>query len=183
MTGDGVVARRYARALFEVAREHDSQALVEEQLKLLVETVSAHPEFRRIIRHPNIDAAAKTELVKQVFKGEMDETLLRTVNLLFERGRSAMLAELYHAFVQTANDALGRADAIVASPFPVSAEEVQEIADKFSKLCGKTIRVQTVMDPTLLGGIKVRIGDRLYDGSLSGKLERLKKGLTESKAI
>ena len=80
-------------------------------------------------------------------------------------------------FTKVANEALGQASAIVYSAFVLSDAQQAEIASHFSKVTGKTIRVSSVVEPKLLGGVQVRIGDRLYDGSLSGKLARLEQSL------
>jgi F-type H+-transporting ATPase subunit delta len=61
-----------------------------------------------------------------------------------------------------------------------NGEQSGQIASVFSKIVGKTVRVETILDPSLLGGLQVRIGDRLYDGSLSGKLQRMQKALNEA---
>ena len=76
-----------------------------------------------------------------------------------------------------AGAALGRADAHVTSSKPLTEDEKNNLADKFGKLLGKTVRVTSSVNPDLLGGVTVRIGDTLYDGSLKGKLDRLDKAL------
>jgi F-type H+-transporting ATPase subunit delta len=86
-------------------------------------------------------------------------------------------------FVFIANQALGQAQAIVTTPLALTEHEASEIAERFSKLSGKKIQITSIIDPSLLGGLTVRIGDRLYDGSLSGKLGRLEKSLQVSKAL
>ena len=82
-----------------------------------------------------------------------------------------------------ANEALGQANALVTTPLTLTAKESQEIAERFSIISGKKIQISSIVDPSLLGGLQVRIGDRLYDGSLSGKLARLEKSLEVSQAL
>jgi F-type H+-transporting ATPase subunit delta len=97
--------------------------------------------------------------------------------LLIERRRDGILSVLLIDYVKIASEALGQADAKVYTPIAITPEQEREIAAEFSKITGKTVRVETIIDRSLIGGIKVRIGDRLYDGSLSGKLDRLHKSL------
>jgi len=171
------VAKRYAKALFEVANEQGIAAQVEEQLKMVVDTLQGHEELRSVMNHPKIDASSKMDLLKSIFSGHVSELVLNTLQLLVQRRRGNIVTALYYDYVRIANDSLGRIDATVYSPFDLDGDQEQNIASTFSGLTGKTVRVQTVIDKSLLGGIKVRVGDRLYDASLSGKLDRLQQSL------
>ncbi|MCR8645092.1 F0F1 ATP synthase subunit delta [Paenibacillus sp. N1-5-1-14] len=174
---DIVVAKRYARALFEVAKDKGIIAQVQDELAAVVESFQQNKEFMQILSQPNIDVTKKTALLATVFEGKVSDVLLHTLQLLVTRGREGILNSMLVDYVKIANDALGRADATVYTPFAITAAQEQEIAAQFSKITGKTVHVQSVIKPDLLGGIQVRIGDRLYDGSLSGKLDRLQKSL------
>jgi F-type H+-transporting ATPase subunit delta len=175
-----VVAKRYARALFEVAQERNIVSKVEEELKTIVAVVEQNEDFRKLLQHPNVDAAVKIDIIKEAFAGNLSEPAFNTIQLLVERGRETVLEQLLDAFVAIANEALGQANAMVYTPFPLSESEATKIADQFGELIGKKIRLDHVIDKSLLGGFQVRIGDRLYDGSLSGKLARLEKTLKQS---
>lgn len=183
MSGEAIVAKRYAKALFEVALGQQQVAQVEEQLNLVSETLKSNPEFDKLLRHPNLDTSAKVGMLHNVFQGGVSESVLNTISLLIERGRASILTSLTDEYVKIANETLGQAKAIVTSPAPLSEREQAEIAARFSELTGKTIKLENVINPALLGGLQVRIGDRLYDGSLSGKLNRLSQSLSASQAL
>jgi F-type H+-transporting ATPase subunit delta len=180
---DIIVAKRYAKALFEVAKEKDIISKVEEELKSVVSAIRDHADLQKFLNHPNIGASAKTDLLKQIFEGKVSEPVWNTLRILIDRGREDILGTLVVDYVKIANEALGQASATVYSPIALSEAQISEIAAKFSKLTGKTIRVETVIEPKLLGGIQVRIGDRLYDGSLAGRLDRLSKSLNQAQAL
>jgi F-type H+-transporting ATPase subunit delta len=173
MSNETIVAKRYAKALFELAKEKNEVSQVEADLQAIVSSIQSNADLQKLLSHPNIDASKKTELLNTLFLGKVSDAVLNTVCLLVERRRENILVELLSDYVKIANEALGQAKAIVSSPIALSPEELQHIAASFSQLTGKKIQVQQVIDPSLLGGIQVRIGDRLYDGSLSGKLQRL----------
>lgn len=177
---DIVVAKRYAKALFELASERGIIAQVEEELGAVVAVVQNDADFKKLLQHPNVALSVKTDLLQKAFEGKVSDAVLNTLQMLVSRRREALLSTLYTDYVKIANEALGQASAIVYTPFALSEDKVKEIALHFGKVTGKTLRTQTVIDPTLLGGILVRIGDRVYDGSLSGKLERLQKSLTQA---
>lgn len=172
-----VVAKRYAKALFEVAQEKGIISQVEEELKSVVSAIKDHADLQKFLNHPNIGASVKTDLLKQIFEGKVSEPVWNTLRILIDKGREGILSTLVADYVKIANNALGQAHATVYSAFALSEAQVAEISAYFSKLINKTIRVESVVEPKLLGGIQVRIGDRLYDGSLAGRLDRLAKTL------
>ncbi|MZQ82337.1 F0F1 ATP synthase subunit delta [Paenibacillus sp. 5J-6] len=174
---DIVVAKRYARALFEVAKDKGIISQVEEELKSVASAIRDNADLQKFLNHPNIGDTVKTDLLKQIFEGKVSEPVWNTLLVLIDKRRQAILSALVGDYVKIANEALGQASAKIYSAFTLTEAQQAEIASHFSKVTGKTIRVETVVEPKLLGGIQVRIGDRLYDGSLAGKLDRLSKAL------
>ncbi|MBP1153206.1 MULTISPECIES: F0F1 ATP synthase subunit delta [unclassified Paenibacillus] len=183
MSQDMIAAKRYAKALFEVAREKGQVAQVEQELESVISVLNENTDLLKLIKHPSLEAAVKIGLIKQIFESSVSEAVLNTLQLLIERRREEMLEALVKAYVKIANDALGQANATVYTPVELSDAELNEIAVTFGKLTGKQIRMVSVLDKSLLGGLQVRIGDRLYDGSLSGKLKRLERTLNQSQAL
>jgi F-type H+-transporting ATPase subunit delta len=177
---DIVVAKRYAKALFEIAKEQDKIAQYEAELKLIVDAMSESEELRNVIGHPSIGLGKKTDLIDNIFKSKVSEHVLQMLKLLVSRRRQDILSFMLVDYVQISNDALGQEQAFVYTPFAITDAQQQEIAAEFSKITGKTVRVECVIEPSLLGGIQVRIGNRVYDASFSGKLERLRKSMISS---
>jgi len=180
MSGGTIVAKRYARALFDVAREQNLVAQVEEELRSVLAVIRDNPDFGKLLQHPNIASAAKVEMIKEVFGDQLSETVFNTLCLLLERRREDALSYVLDAFVAIANEALGQANAVVTSPTALSDKEKEEITAQFGKLVGKKIRIENVIDASLIGGVQVQIGDRLFDGSLSGKLTRLQNSFSKA---
>jgi len=119
-------------------------------------------------------------LIKRAFGDGLSELVISTLKLLIERGRFPVLPAMYQAYTAIADERSGRARAIVYSAYELSEADSQAIAAQFSRLTGKTIAVENVIDKSLIGGIRVRIGDRLYEGSVAGKLEQLRKQLKQN---
>ncbi|ATF16003.1 F0F1 ATP synthase subunit delta [Brevibacillus sp. HB1.2] len=165
------VGKRYARALFEVASERSKIDQVEADLGAIVEAVESNEDLKKIMLHPHIAADAKSQLADELFKSHVGEETFNFLNVLIENGREVDLVDIYRSFVQLANEARGFADAIVTSAKPLSTEEQNELAEKFGQTLNKKLRMTAVVDPAILGGIIIKIGDRLYDGSLKTKLE------------
>jgi F-type H+-transporting ATPase subunit delta len=177
MSRGTVVAKRYAKALFQLAQQKGLVTETENQLKLIVDVVESNADVRAFLTAPNITLEIKKKTLIQAFGTEASPIVLNLVSLLIERGREGELPAVLVAYLQVAGDALGRSDAHVSSFQPLSDGEQSMLADKFGALLNKKIRVTNSVNPELLGGLTVRIGDTLYDGSLRGKLERLDKAL------
>lgn len=179
---DIIVAKRYAKALFEVAKEKGLISEVEEELKSVASVIKGNADLQKFLNHPSIGTSVKKDLLKQIFEGHVSETVWNTLQVLIDKGREAIIPSLVNDYVKIANEAQGLANATVYTAFALNENQVIDIASHFKKITSKTLRVETVIDPKLLGGIQVRIGDRLYDGSLSGKLGRLAKSLNQTQA-
>lgn len=180
MSRGTVVAKRYAKALFDLAREQNLVGEVETQLQLLIGAINKDSEFRAFLAAPGIPAASKIEAIKASFAGQLLPIVSNTIGLLVERGRHHDIPGVLNAYLAIAGDALGRVDAHVTSAQPMTLGDKDKLAKKFGALLSKTVRVHNETDASLLGGLTVRIGDTLYDGSLRGKLERLDKALQSS---
>jgi F-type H+-transporting ATPase subunit delta len=177
MSRAAVIAKRYAKALFEIAQQQNIVSVVEDELKAVVQAFESDPAIQKFLGYPNIDASKKTELLKSALNGKVSQLVLNTLQLLVERNRQDAIGEVSTAYTKIAGEALGQADATVFTAKSLDEAEMSKVVAEFGALVGKTIRAEQIVDPALLGGIQVRIGDRLYDGSLSGKLARLEKSL------
>mgnify|MGYP001389449255 CR=1 FL=1 len=180
MSRGTVVAKRYAKALFELAREQGLVAETENQLQAIVEAAGKDAEIRAFLAAPGITTENKVKAIQSAFGDKASAIVLNTISLLIERGRQAEIASLLEAYRKVSGSVLGRADAVVTSAKPLTDSESAKLADQFGSLIGKSVRIENIVDAELLGGLTVRIGDTLYDGSLRGKLDRLSKQLQTS---
>lgn len=180
MSRGTVVAKRYARALFDLAREQDAVASTENELKLVADAIEANADLRVFLSAPNITLDKKIALLRGTFGGKVSQFVLNTVSLLVERGRETEIPAVLEAYMSVAGGVLGRADALVTSAKPLTPDQAEDIAKQFAAIIGKNVRVIGQVDESLIGGMTVRIGDTLYDGSLRGKLNRLSKELQTS---
>lgn len=175
MSRETVVASRYARALFEIAGQEGRTLELEQELEALVEVMSKDQEIHKFILSPNISAEAKWNAIVIGLQGNFSQPVISLMKMLIERGRTAILPEVLSSYTKITGEAIGLADARVYSTYSLSEEEKREVAEQLQALVGKKIRIINEVDKELLGGMKVKIGDTVYDGSLSSKLERLEK--------
>jgi F-type H+-transporting ATPase subunit delta len=176
MTGS-TVAKRYALALFQLANEHQLLNQLEEELRAVKEVVNHNADLKAVLGSPKLPVEKKKEIVKNAFSS-VNTYLLNTLLILIERHREDHITEVAEQFIALANEARGIADAKVYSVRPLSEAEREALSASFAARVGKkSLRIDNIVDTNLLGGIKIRIGNRIFDGSLRGKLDRLERQL------
>lgn len=177
---NGIVAKRYAVALFKIAKEKHVLEMFEEELRLVQNVFTKNGELHSFLTQPNISKEQKKTFLANVF-ASVSESILNTLYILIDNKRIDILPEIANEYVVLANEERNVADATVYS-IRLLSEEKLNIAEAFAKKTGKdAIRVKNVVDEDLLGGIKVRIGNRIYDGSLQGKLARIQRELMKNR--
>ncbi len=174
MSGELTIGKRYAKALFELAKESDQLELMEQELQAIV-ALFADADANDFFQHPTIGMEHKLDVLTKALTGKLSDTALNALKLIVERRREAALPAVASHYSKLLDDHRGRATAIVYTPMPLSAEESDKLSAHYGKVTGKSIRIQNVIKKELLGGMQVRIGDRLYDASLAGKLSELSK--------
>ncbi|WP_332691989.1 F0F1 ATP synthase subunit delta [Halalkalibacter lacteus] len=172
------VANRYAFALFQLANEKKQLDKVNNELKTIKEVVETTPELVSYLDHPKVTTKQKQEFVQKQFSGSVSELSLHTLLLLIERKRTDILVPMVNKFKDLAYEAQDVAEATVYSVKPLTDAEQAEIAKVFAKKAKKSkLEVKNIVDSELIGGIKIRIGDRIYDGTLKAQLDSMKRKL------
>jgi F-type H+-transporting ATPase subunit delta len=176
MTGS-IVAKRYALALFQLANEHQLLDQMEEELRAVKQVMNETSELYAVLKSPKLSIDKKKEILKGAF-ASVNTFVLNTLMILIERHREDQISDVADHFVNMANDARGIAEAKVYSIRPLTDAEREALSSSFAAKVGKkSLRIDNIVDTNLLGGIKLRIGNRIFDGSLRGKLDRLERQL------
>ena len=171
------VGKRYAIALFQIAKEKQLLDQMESELRVVKEVVNKNPGLLTVLKSPKLSKAEKKQLLGKAFSG-LNPYLLNTMMLLVDRHRQGLLSEVADEFIAIANDEKGIAQATVTSVRFLTDEEGLALSNAFAAKVGKkSLEIKNIEDSNLLGGLKVRIGNRIFDGSLRGKLERLERQL------
>lgn len=172
-----IVAKRYANALFELATEQNLVETVEHDLQVVKKEYVGNLELNKFIQHPGVTKESKKSVLNDTF-ASISETVLNLVCLLVDRGRVSIIPSLVTEYVKIANETRNIADATVYSVTAMSSEELDKIGALFASKLGKnSIRLKNEIDPSLIGGYKVRVGNRIFDGSLKNKLVRIEREL------
>jgi F-type H+-transporting ATPase subunit delta len=170
-------ARRYAEAAFETGRADGTLDAWERDLALLGVTV-AHHELRRLLQHPTVPFAEKERVLRQVLGRGVAPGPMNLVLLMVRRGRPGAIEPMIARFGELIRRERGIVLARVRTAMPLDEGQRAEITARLRNLTGADIEMEETVDPDLIGGVAVRIGDRLYDASVRSRLERLRARLT-----
>jgi F-type H+-transporting ATPase subunit delta len=172
------VGSRYAQALFDLASDNNEVAAVEADLKSLKTALADTKDLRVLVGSPAFSAEDKGKaLVAIAAKGKFSLTTAKFLGLLAANGRAAALASVISGYEALSAKARGAVSAEVVTAVPLSAAQSKGVAAALRQALGKDPEIETRVDPAILGGIKVRVGSRLFDASLRSKLDSLKFAL------
>lgn len=172
------LARPYAEAAFRLAQERKALAGWSEMLKL-ASTVAADPQMSRLIDNPRVPRERFVEFFLDVCGKKLDKDGANFIRLLTENHRLRLLPEISALFEARRAEAELRVEAEVVSATAVSAEQLKTIAAALKQRLGRDVTLATHLDPSLVGGIVIRAGDLVIDGSVRGKLQALATHLTK----
>ena len=171
-----VAQRMYARALFEAAQEAGRVDAVSADLAALAQAMEDVPELRAFLRNPQVEPTGKAAVLEQIAAGA-DELVLNFVRLAAEKGRAGELAEVSQELEVLVARAQNRLSVELTTSYELSDEEAKSIVATIEKASGRTIEATRTVDPSIIGGIVLQIGSHLADGSVRGRLERLRHEL------
>ncbi len=169
-------ARRYADAAFEIGRADSTLEVWERDLATL-RTALGDEQLRRLVEHPAVPFAEKEKVLRQVAKNVTAEPLSLAL-LMVRRGRPGAIDAMVDRFAELVRRERGISLAEVRTARPLDDAQRTAITQRLRELTGDKIEMNEVVDDALIGGISVRIGDRLYDASVRSRLERLRARLT-----
>ncbi|MDH3582818.1 MAG: ATP synthase F1 subunit delta [Phycisphaerae bacterium] len=175
----GALANTYARALYELAAGEGSAAEAAHELAQIDALLDDQPDLRRLFAHKTIGADRVGQSLTKVFENRVSSTVFRFLMVLNRKGRLDQIGSIRQAFEQMLKRDRGEVDVEVYTAQPLSASQVAAVAARISTAIGKTAIVQTHTDPSLIGGLRIRVGDRLIDGSVATRLRRLGRQLAD----
>ena len=174
-----VVARTYARALFEAAKDKGRIEPVRDELTTFVAAVEEMPELKSLIRNPELDPRTKAAALDAVLEGA-DELIRNFVRVVTEKGRAAQLDEIareYEALVAAEEQILS---VELTTAYELSDDEAAAIVQQIEQGSGQRVEAARTVDPDLIGGLILKAGSLEVDSSVRGRLDRLRRDLAHA---
>ncbi|NLO89356.1 MAG: ATP synthase F1 subunit delta [Clostridia bacterium] len=174
---DRSLASRYAQALFLSAQEQDLLDQVEGDLRLVVDQVEKNEDLARFVDQQLIPPENKTEVIERIFKGKISNLSMNFLKLVFRKRRERYLREFLEEYVELADSARGIEKVEITTAVELSPQQREFVKNRLSEMINRKVKLIEKVDPKILGGLVVKIGDRVYDGSVINKLDSLKRHL------
>ncbi|HEU5277884.1 MAG TPA: ATP synthase F1 subunit delta [Gaiellaceae bacterium] len=175
-----VVHRTYARALFDAADEQGKLEVVHQELLDFATAVADVQELRTVLRNPELDPDTKAGLVGELL-GEADELVRNFLRLAAEKGRIGEIEEIAREFDRLVAAHERRLTVELTTAYELSDAQAKEILGKIEQASGRKVEATRKVDPGIIGGIVLQAGSFLVDGSVRGRLNRLRQELVSSR--
>lgn len=171
------LARRYALAVFSLAQGEGAVDSTGSDLQTLHDAIYSDATTAQFYTAPIFDRDVKERAINASFAGKAGDIALHTVLLLVRKHRETLLPELIVQYRKLQMDARGAEPLTVTSAQPLSKEQLGALVGRLEQLYDKKFEVRAVVDPALIGGVRIGLGDRRYDGTVAGRLDDLSREL------
>ncbi len=171
------VARRYSAALFALAKDAGTVDTTVQQLDTFVAALKSDPSVGEFFASPVIERAKKSELLHRVLDGRASDLVTRFISLLVAKRRENLIETIARQMHELSDEDAQRATAHIATPTGLDPAALAELARRLSRVYKRTIVPETKVDPSILGGAVVQVGDKYVDASIAGKLEAVRRHL------
>lgn len=175
------VARRYAEAFFSIAREREQVDELQQELETIVNIIETTENLPEYFAHLLIPAKDKKELANKIFAGQVSQLTLNFLNMIIDKRRETYIGVISAEYRDMADELRNITKAELTAAVPVSEAAMKELEQNLSAKTGKTVQLSMKVDPGLIGGLKIRIGDQIVDATVAKKLEMLKEQLKQAK--
>jgi len=169
------VASRYAKSLIDLAREQNALDAIHADMLQVIEVIKSNSQLQAVLKNPIIKLDKKENILNGIFGKSAHPALLAFFNLLIEKGRAGVLFATAKEFIVEFNQEKGIIEASVLSAAPLSAEQKEQIISLVKEEYGSQVILSNEIDPELIGGFILTIGDKQIDASIAGKLKRLEQ--------
>lgn len=174
------IARVYASSLVDVGKTKGTLLILEEEMKFISDLTKEDPDFSRYLNSPGFSKESKKDFIKKVLGGKISESTENLIYVMIDNGRQGSIQDVYLAMVDMIDEINNRIRVEVVSSEKLNDSEVAKIAKEISEKYKKEAIVNIILDSSLLGGIIIKIGDMVIDGSLSKDLKNIRNNILMS---
>ncbi len=174
------LATVYARSLFELAQKAGGQSKITEiaaELEEICELLRSDKRFREFFASPIVDKKTRSAAMTRIFTNRVTDLMVRFLLILNSKGRLNHLEAIANAFDRLEQEAFGRVEVDVYTAAPVAADQLSSLRERIKAALGRDPVLHSYTEAAMLGGIKLRVGDQLIDGSVANKLRRMKRDI------
>lgn len=171
------VAKRYTKALFELAQEKSILPQIEKDMQLIGQIIDDSPEFREFLSNPLIAEGEKQHIIKELLGKRVHELTLEFLQLLAQKRRIAILPAVVEQFRRMLLDYQNILEGELISAVPLEKKQFEAIKKRLEEMLGQTVLLQPKVQPEIIGGFVVRVEDMVIDNSIRLQLQKLREKL------
>ncbi len=172
--GNFTIATRYANALLEASEEKNTFDAVAKDMELIYNTFDSSKELRVAISNPILSEEKKINILREIFGGKVSSDSLEFLFFVVKKGRDEVMFDILKRFMELRDDKMNIVKVLITSAFELNEKQKSEIKSKLTGYLQKDVRMQYKVNPTLIGGFTVRVGDTVLDASVVHQLELLR---------
>lgn len=173
-----LISKTYGDALFETAMEKQCIDSLFDEAKAVLEALTANPDFDKLMNHPKILKEEKLKILEEVFKGRVSNEMTGFMTIIIKKDRFAEMEEILNYFISKVKEYKEIGVAFVTTPFSLNEIQKATVKERLLETTSyKEMEINYAVDEELIGGMVIRIGDRVVDSSIRTKLEELKRQL------
>lgn len=173
-----LISKTYGEAIFELAVSEDRVDELTEEIQGVLKVLEENPKFSDIMKHPKITKEEKLQVIETVFKGRVSDELTGFIRLIVEKGRYGNLREIMQYFLDEVKKQKGIGVAYVSSALPLREEQRKQVEAKLLSTTNfREMEMHYQVEESLIGGMVIRIGDKVADSSIRTKLTHLEQQL------
>lgn len=170
-----LIERRYAEALVGISEQNNAIEDYQREFQSIVEVFNNQQDFRFFLLNPEVSADVKKEIINKVFSGQVKKDIVNFLKLLIDKGRIKFLPVIFDEYIKLVDKKRSVLNMTISSSSELEDSQINLIKEKYMKKYGATsAKINVEIDKNLIGGVKVKIGDKVVDGSIKGRLESLK---------
>lgn len=177
----GTISSRYAKALFSLAKEKGLETRVYDDMKMLADSFSLEPGLRIALGYPILPAEEKLKLLTAAGGIEVSDLYERFIHLVLEHKRESLLLFMAHIYIHLYRKDKHITRVQFSTAIPVSEEVKKHLQDKLKEETGSTIEFSGIVQPELVGGFRLRIGNYRIDASYATQLRDIRSRLLENR--
>lgn len=168
------VGRVYAEALLELAQDQGIMDVLAEEIQSLLPIIAEGGELHRLLTNPAISDEERGKIVQAVFQGKVSGLLYNLLRLLGDKCRLGSLPQVAAGYLLAVAEARGQVDVVAYVATALDPAVAKQVGDQIGQALGKTVTLNQKVDPALIGGMKIKVGDQLIDASVASQLRNMK---------
>ncbi|MCT4592772.1 MAG: F0F1 ATP synthase subunit delta [Anaeromicrobium sp.] len=174
-----LVAKTYAQALYDVGLEGKSIDKFLEELNFIRKSFDENEDLFRLYKTPKINKEEKKVITDNIFKGNVSEEIVNFIKVLLDKRRINKFYDIVKAYEKMANEYYGIVDGLVDSAIKLDNDTLKKLEEKLSIVTNKKVKLENNVDPSIMGGIRVRVGDKVFDDTIKNRLDNLAEELAQ----